>query len=248
MNRDEYYFELLTSFGLKLQEAKVYLACLKLGQATVSQIGNQAQTQRTFVYDILEDLIKKGLISSVELKGKKYFSAISIDSFHFLQKDKLERFQAFLPELRVLEKTVGDRPKVRFFEGKEGIKRAFEDTLDQPAGSEILAFSTGEGFFSEDQKFASNYIKERLIRKISVRAIAPNNPETLIFTKKDKKHKRTTKLVDNNNFPFANEIDVYGNKVAVISLTGEQMAVIIESESMAKTMGSIFELAWRGAN
>jgi len=247
MNRDDYYLELLTNFGLKPQEARVYLACLKLGQATVSQMSAEAQIQRTFVYDILEDLRNQGLISAVEIKGKKYFSAISIDNFHFLQKDKLERFQAFLPELRVLEKTVGDRPKVRFFEGREGIKRAFEDTLNQPAESEILAFSTGEGFFTEDQKFANNYIKERLEKKIAVRAIAPNNPETLSFTKNDKKHKRITKLVDRNNFPFANEIDIYGNKVAVISLTGEQMAVIIESESMAKTMRSIFELSWLGA-
>jgi len=247
MNRDEYYLEVLTSFGLKLQEAKIYLACLKLGQATVSQISSESQIQRTFVYDILEDLIEQGLISSVEIRGKKYFSAVSIEKFGFLQEDKLERFKAFLPELKALEQTVGDRPKVRFFEGKEGIKRAFEDTLDQPVGSEILAFSTGEGFFTEDLKFANDYIKERLSRRITVRAIAPNNPETLNFTRKDKKHKRTARLVDSQNFPFANEIDIYGNKVAVISLTGDQMAVIIESESMAKTMRSIFELAWSGA-
>src|SRR3989344_6592311 len=127
MNRDEYYLEVLTSFGLKLQEAKIYLACLKLGQATVSQISSESQIQRTFVYDILEDLIEQGLISSVEIRGKKYFSAVSIEKFGFLQEDKLERFKAFLPELKALEQTVGDRPKVRFFEGKEGIKRAFED-------------------------------------------------------------------------------------------------------------------------
>jgi hypothetical protein len=48
-------------------------------------------------------------------------------------------------------------------------------------------------------------------------------------------------------FPFTNEIDIYGNKVAILSYTGELLAVIIESESVARTQRMIFELAWLGA-
>ena len=122
MEREEYYLELLTNFGLKLQEAKVYLACLELGQSTVSQISNESQIQRTFVYDILDDLKKMGLISQLDIRNKKYFSALSIEKFGFIQEDRLERFKAFLPELKALEQTVGDRPKVKFFEVKKGLK------------------------------------------------------------------------------------------------------------------------------
>ena len=91
--REPYYLDLLTSFGLKPQEAKVYLACLKLGESSVSQIARESGIQRTFVYDILDNLQKRGVISAIEAAGKKQFRAISIESFRFLLKEKFERFE-----------------------------------------------------------------------------------------------------------------------------------------------------------
>jgi len=48
-------------------------------------------------------------------------------------------------------------------------------------------------------------------------------------------------------YPFTNEINIYRNKVAIISLEDELVAVVIESESIANGQRSIFELAWKGA-
>jgi len=50
-----------------------------------------------------------------------------------------------------------------------------------------------------------------------------------------------------DRFLFANEINIYGNKIAIMSMQGEYLAVIIESESVARTQRTIFELAWAGA-
>lgn len=247
MDREKYYLELFESFGLNEPQAKVYLSCLKLGQTTVGEISKTAGIQRTYVYAILQQLKKLGLVSSVEVKGVMHFSPISIESFKFQQQEKLERFQAFIPELKTIEKMT-DRPKVRFFEGREGIITALEDTFNQPEGSEMLEYSNGEGFFVKEYKFATWYIKERLKRKISLRLIIPDTAESIkYFTQFDKEHKRVTRLVPAKVFPFTNEINIYANKVGIITLTGEMMAVIIESESIANTQRAIFELAWHGA-
>lgn len=244
--REPYYLELLTSFGLKPQEAKVYLACLKLGPSTVAQIAKGAGIQRTFAYDVLDELKTRGLISAVDVAGKKQFRAISIESFRFLLKEKFERFEVFLPELRTLEQPV-NRPNVRFFEGQEGIKAVLQDTLDQPTGSEILCYSNAQGFYAKEYDFEQWYVRERAKRKISMRFLAPDNPETMEYVKNDKKHRRVSRLVPQDLYSFPAEIDIYGNKVAIITLHKEMAAVIIESEDIAQMQRMIFELAWLGA-
>mgnify|MGYP001563016725 CR=1 FL=1 len=244
--REPYYLELLTGFGLKPQEAKVYLACLKLGQVTVSQVAKDSGMQRTFIYDILADLTKRGIVSEVDVAGKKQFRAISIESFRFLLKEKFERFEAFIPELRTLEAQT-DSPNVRFFEGKDGIKSVLQDTLDQPPGSEILCYSNAQGFYTKEYEFEQWYVGERAKRKIHMRFLAPDNPETLEYVKNDKKHRRTSRVVPQDLFSFPAEIDIYGNKVAIITLRREMAAMIIESADLADMQRMIFELAWRGA-
>lgn len=244
--REPYYLELLIGFGLKGQEAKVYLACLKLGQAGASEIAKETGIQRTFVYDVIEDLKKRGLVSAVDASGKKQFRAISIESLRFLLEEKFDRFRAFIPELKSLEKGI-NRPNVRFFEGIGGIKTVLKDTLDQQEGSEILCYSNAEGFYTKEREFERWYVGERIKRKINMRFIAPDNEETMWYVKQDKKHRRKTRVVPANLFSFAAEVDVYSNKVAIISLGKEMAAMIIESEDVAKTQAMIFELAWRGA-
>jgi len=237
----------LISLGLKENEAKVYLATLKMGQATVGEIADSTDVQRTFIYDILEELHDKGLISQVEVGKVKHFSALSVEKFKKRQEEKLAKFASVLPELKALEKSVGDRPRVQFFEGVDGVKFALEDTLNQPVGSKILAFATGEGVYEKIPGFLDQYLKARVKKKITVQALAPDNAVNREHVKHDKEVMRKTILLPPDKFPFTNEIDIYGHKVAIMSLQGEILAVIIESESVAKTQRAIFELAWLGA-
>lgn len=248
MNKYNKYEESLIELGLKPQEAAVYLACLRLGQATVGKIADEANVQRTFVYDILDDLHKMGIASSVQMSGKMNFSVISVEQFKKIQEKKIRKFEALVPELKAFEIIVGDRPKVKFFEGKEGIMTALYDTLNLPRESEILAYATGKGLYEQEPEFAIQYIRDRVKKDINSRTIAPDTAGTRKYTDEDKKQRRITRLVPANQFDFTNEINIYGNKTLIMSMSGEFLAVIIESESVAKTQRMIFELAWLGAS
>jgi len=246
-NKEEKILKNLMSFGLKPQEARVYLANLRLGQAPVGAISQEAQIQRTFVYDILRSLIRRGLASYNIINGVNQYSVISIDRFKKAQDRKLQELEELMPEIRVLQRSVGERAKVQFFEGREGLLEAQFDTLNIPKGEKILAYAASEGLYYEDNKFARNYIKERVKKRIHVRAILPASPALKKHIENDKKELRESVVLDAEKFPFTNEIDIYGNKIAILSYSGDLHAVIIESESIAKTQKLIFELAWIGA-
>jgi sugar-specific transcriptional regulator TrmB len=241
------YLRSLTDLGLKPFEAKVYLACIELGQSNVTRISEQAEVSRTFCYEVLGELIDRGLVSRVKTKGVQQFSPLSLDKFHRLQEEKLRRFEEVLPEMRALQMTVGDAPKVQFLSGMEGIKAAFEDTLETlDKGGEILIYTTAEGYYDQEQAHFRSYVKRRIAKKISVRFIGGSTHNISLFTENNEKELRDFRLVPADRFPFANEINIYGNKVAIMSMRGELMAVIIESESVAATQRAIFELAWLG--
>jgi len=177
------------------------------------------------------------------------FSPISLDKFHRLQEEKLRRFEEALPEMRILQASINDVPKVQFLTGIEGIKAAFEDTLETlPKGGEILIYTTAEGtYYNQEQAHFRSYVKRRVAKKISVRFIGSKSENISLFTDSKDSELREFRLVPSEQFPFANEINLYGNKMAIMSLQGEPMAVIIESESVVTTQRAIFELAWRGS-
>ena len=55
----------LLDLGFNKNEIKVYLALLKLGVSSVSEISKTSNVDRTLIYGILDKLIEKGLVGSI---------------------------------------------------------------------------------------------------------------------------------------------------------------------------------------
>ena len=53
----------LEKLGLEQKEAKIYLALLRLGQATATRISEETRIERTLCYSILSKLLDKALVS-----------------------------------------------------------------------------------------------------------------------------------------------------------------------------------------
>ena len=119
----------LEDLGLSQKEARVYLANLMLGAATVQKIADQSGIKRVTTYVILESLNNLGLVSQ-STKGKKtYFVAEEPSQLRrLLQKkeqaiqEQQKNFDAILPELNELKTLPTESPNVRFYDTAEGIR------------------------------------------------------------------------------------------------------------------------------
>lgn len=236
--------EVLAQFGLDFKEDEVYLALLELGTSTVVQIAKKAGIKRTTAYDVLSGLEKKGLIGQT-IKGKKrLFYSEEPEKLKKLLREKERILEEALPMLKSLYNTAGSKPKIRYYEGKEGLKEVYLDTLDY--NGELLAFVTEDIIKHLGDDFAARYMKKRVKAKITVRAIGPDTEEIIEYKKLDKEGLKKTLLVPKDKFPFTIEMNIYGNKLAFMSFK-EQMGVIVESNEIAANMRLLFELAWKGA-
>ncbi|MFA4942624.1 MAG: helix-turn-helix domain-containing protein [Patescibacteria group bacterium] len=239
--------DLLKQAGFLDKEISVFLTLLEMGQGTVSEISRKAKINRTTGYVILDSLANKGLASISGKEPKQEYMAESPENLaKYLngqiekQKSVVDKINKMIPELTSLY-NVGDRPRVRFYEGLEGLKQVYEDTLT--ATEPIVAYAAFEDMHKTLPNYFPEYYKRRAKKGISIRGIVPATPLARERMKFSKDEAREMALVPADKYGFSPEIDVYDNKIMIASWR-EKLGIIIESDEIADAMKKMFELAW----
>lgn len=244
--------KILQKLGLSSKEARVYLAALELGAAPVQQIAKKASVNRPTTYVILGSLMKKGLATSVERGKKVLFTAESPEQLERLlarQQDEIEEKRQdllkILPELEAIFNLSENRPRVKFYEGGEGIDAAQEDFMrDLEQGSTICAFTP----LDEMVRFSPDYIKRqpesRLKKKIKNRVIYTHK-DGPVPNASSKKALREVRFLPRDKFPLTGQISIVPNKkIGLIVYRNNLVAVNIENPDIANTFKTIFDAVW----
>lgn len=231
----------LIKLGFTRDEARVYLAALELGESSVARIASKAKIERTTAYSHIETLKKRGLIS-VSRTGKKIvYTAENPKKLRVELNQKEKMLEVLLPELLSITNIIDKKPKIRFFDSREGIYDVYRETLEYPDQKMNMWMSSP---WYEDEKFWRDYyLPTRLEKKIFMRAIVPKNEESIAFVKDDRSALRETRMTDSHNITA--DIVLYGTRnIAIISYR-ESTALVIESKELFETMKMIFEAHWQ---
>jgi HTH-type transcriptional regulator, sugar sensing transcriptional regulator len=242
-------FDLL---GLSEVEGKVYVALLELGGGYVSSVARASKLPRVNCYHTLEKLSEKGLVNYVTKEKVRYYSPEPPQKIVSILENRVHYARKALPELLSITNTLAMKPKIKYYEGMEGVKNIHEDTLT--AKKELLGYSNLKG----DAELFGDYIKEyasqKMQKSIKTRIICPSSDEAFSYVKNFYPKQFPPELIEilfvnPKEFWFENEILIYDNKVAVISLNKEELiGMIFESPVYAKSQRAIFNLAWLGAS
>jgi sugar-specific transcriptional regulator TrmB len=242
----------LQSLGLKEEESRVYYALLQLGGSYVSAIARKAGVHRVVCYKILEGLVEKGLVSSFTKNNVKHFAVESPTILVRKQQEKLEAAERLLPELLSVTNALAYKPKIQYYEGVEGMKNIFEETLSAPG--DMLGYTNLAKLPAViPPEFLRDWARRKIAKGIKTRMLSPHTPEALSYLKTYYPEGFDPNLVEilfinPRQFNFQYEITIYGNSVAILSLNeNELMGLIIESPVYADTQRAIFQLAWLGA-
>lgn len=238
----------LIALGLSQKESLVYLAALELGPAPAQNIARKAGVNRPTTYVMIESLTKRGIMSSFEKGKKRFFTAESPETlqniFHAQRREIDERehsLHAVLPELRALA-SGAEKPRVKFYEGLEGLEAMRTDLLRLKELDILSVFSLDDAEQILHQEHTEPFRKKLLDRQAKNRYIfTSSEPPKNIPAAWDGRR------VPKDLFPLHGEITIYGDRVAMLSYKGKLIGVIIENQGLAETMRSMFELAWNGA-
>lgn len=234
----------LQNLGLNEKEAKVYLACLELGSATVQEVSDKAGVKRTSVYNFLEDMKVRGFIT--EVKHGKRILLTAEDPHTLLKKadEQKKQLEEMLPEFLSIYNLPGEKPKVKFYQGIEGLKRIYEDTFKE--GGPMYLISDYERMFEAiDPEWMWQYAKKRTEKGIKAFSIAKEGTRGQEVKKRDTQQLRETRFIKDVN--FETEINIYGNKVALLSFRRPYAGVIIEDRAITQTLRSMWKIIWNQA-
>lgn len=236
--------KLLKTLGFTESESKVYLLALELGPSPVQDIARKAGVSRMTTYTAIEVLTDRGLMSSVQKGKKMVYMAESPDRLvSFVQgkihdiETKMREVKESVDELKLKQR--GERPAVKLLEGVEGLKSLMEDIL-KTSPKETQEFfnakSISEVFSHADlmpfkQKLANITAKGRAMYSGDIKIPLRSNVES--------------KQVPPDALPFNGDIFIYKDKVALSTFHGKLITVIIESSEIAKTVQTLFDLAWK---
>lgn len=253
MTTDQKLFNVLREFGLTDAEITVYVSSLQTGSQPASVISKKAHLKRGHTYNVLATLIQKGLVQEFT-KGKVRFFTISPPQTLLTivqhKKEALKMIEQnlapFLPVLDKLRNPLLKSPKVIFFQGVEGIKHIYEDTInvaDQP----IYAFGDFDYYFPEDKNAALHdwiwdYSDRRAQKGIWYRGIVNKSEKSDRAYKLRSRQKRKLKMLIDVHLPV--EVNIYGGKVAIMSTYRDMVGLIIEDIPIAETLRNFHAAVW----
>ena len=240
--------EILFELGLTKNEIKIYLTLLNAGSALAGEITEKSGIHRRDVYDAIERLMGKGLVSYVIINNKKWFSPANPKRFleiieekkHELD-DKKKLLENILPKFTLI-KSLTKKQDVRFFRDIGGIKTVYEDILR--VGKDFIGYGPGEEVEKLLKYYFKHYIERRKKLKIKTR---------LIYTDKDRnKGFVRTPLAKVRFLPDSYSshatLRVYGDKLAMLLLTeDEQLAILIKNKKISDDYRKYFEIIWKVA-
>ncbi|MFT4343310.1 MAG: TrmB family transcriptional regulator [Candidatus Woesearchaeota archaeon] len=240
----------LEQIGLSKYESQIYLALLQIGESTASGVLKHLKIHIGRIYELLESLKEKGLVSEVKKDGVKYFTASSpkkIISYIGSKKTELDKqeklIESTIKQFEQIQNETKQLPNIEIFTGIEGLKNAFQKEIDR-------------------------YVSDKQVYVLGVKASTNYNKRLLRFFSStvDSKRKElnvTTKKINDASFKHAkNNIQRYGeirylemNSTITINLMKDLVILVvsynplitiaIESEDVAKGFIFQFESLWK---
>jgi len=232
--------ELLEGAGLTLSEAKVYLTILELGSALAGEITAKCGIHRRSVYDTINRLIEKGLVSYIKTNNRNYFEAAKPERLLGILEEKENNIQRILPELKLMHDMAKEKKETVFFKGKQGLKTVFDDQIKE--GKEILLWGASTAAPDVLKHYFPNFDRERVKRKIKAKIIFDDGARNVEYVKK-------IPLAEIKYLPKEYKspacTNIYGDKVSIVLWSQDPMAIVINQKEIADGYRKYFELMWK---
>jgi sugar-specific transcriptional regulator TrmB len=241
----------IQELGLTDKETKVYVALLELGQATAQQLAIKSGVNRATTYVMLESLMNRGLISTIEKEKKTFF--IIEEPFALLKHlqdereqmdDQISKAKQLIPELQLMYNLTRERSSVRLFEGKESVRIIQNEIARSKSKTfkQITNISLALDYFpSKDDDHRKKLLKKKTWEVQSIVAYNPAQPLPHL----DMWPKEKRRYISESKVPIYADIAFYDGKVSILSIKDQIVGVTIENESIYKTMESLFDALWQ---
>ena len=229
----------LSKLGFSKSEAQLYLTLTKYSSMSANELSKRTQINRRSVYDGIENLVYKGLVSYKIQEKKKIFSATKAHSIVALIDEQRELAKETQKQLEQITTKQVNEPNIEVFIGKKSIKGIFEELLEK---KEIFYIYGGAMQARNFLKyFYPQWTNKRIQKGIKIKGIFIDTPEVRQFIK--------TLPLTQSKFITGKTLSpafwwLKGDTVYIVFFQENPSIIKIKSTSLAKTYKHSFNIIW----
>ena len=246
----------LRELGLSDREVEVYLALLQVGTAPASVVAQRTGMTRSTAQYTCQQLHKRGVITMVQKANAYLYTADEperlLSLLHARQEElhrQEEDVHRIIGALKQMQNPHSVLPRVRFYEGVNGIAAAYRDVLEQlEPGGEILSYVHPLAPAEDTLQLmpvVREFVEGRVAKKVRARVIAVDGPVSRSLVAGDAGLLRETRIMQGEPAFAPTEILLYND--CVYSLAAERHAVtsaIVQNGHMTALHRLAFEALW----
>lgn len=240
--------EMLHTIHVPYPARRVYLDLVEHGESPARSISERLSMTRPSVYDQLDVLASHGLLSEREVDGKAFFAVDDIDELPRLLNERIDSIKkltdTFSKERATLQKkTQTVEPKIKFFEGREGLVRLYRDLLWESDTTIETLWPHTEMAEILGEKEIESFNKKRIKRHVKIHSIWPcgSRPKRGFWAGGDWGVERR---IAPRGFSWSMQYTIYGDKVAFMSSEDELFGFVVLSREFAFLMHIQFKALW----
>ncbi|MBC8495810.1 hypothetical protein H8D36_06660 [archaeon] len=227
--------ERLQKLGLSEKESHTYYALVQSGESIANDIAKQTSTNRTVTYNILQQLVEKGLISYIKKNKKRYYSIAKPISLLSNIKEKENIANDLITEINKIQTIPKSFKNVELYEGLDGMKTIYEDI--KTAKELRVINATGKVF--EYLKYSAGHILKSLEKTTNSKVIANQSMKNTLLSKYKIKIKYLPKEAENYATTF-----IFEDKVIIQVLKDKPFMIKIENKEIYDGYKKNFEVLW----
>lgn len=238
----------LEDIGFTNGESLVYLTLLRIGESKVGPIINNSGISRSKVYDILEKLITRGVVSKIEKNKVLFYQSLSPQTILRFIKEKQTKLKEeenlinqIMPQLTsLLPKRDID---IKVYQGIDGFKSVIERTIAELKKDDIYKAMGISKTTESMRNYALKIYQAQKEKHFKAQSIFDEEGAHKIEERKTKWHKIRI-LPKGWNTPAL--FTIYGDTVGIH--TGNQdtiISIVIKNKEIAKSFNTNFEAMWK---
>ena len=237
--------EILRKVGLSDGEIKVYSSLLDLGKAPLNKIHERTGIERRNIYDILNKLIERGLVTYIKENKRRLFEISHPNKIIGYVEEKKHELDITKQEIEkelpsIIEKYNFKKPDINaeIFRGIEGVKAVWEDMLNY---KEVYWIGSGRYVPKRLSIWFSNYNRRRVKQKVKWLNLMRNEMKKEI--KKPLEFEQI-KFLPKEFSGNPTAIGIYGNKIVNFLLGEDFFAFVIENKEIAENYKKYNKFLW----
>lgn len=235
--------EVLESIGLHKNEIIIYLDLIRVGSSSAHDIATRTKIHRPNVYDTLERLVKKGIVTQSIENNRKVFYPVNPKNLLNYLKQKEYDLKKVIPEIEKIHTIPQEQRRVTMSEGIRSVRNILDSFLE--TNEPIYVYGIPKKATEEIGGFINDFHKRRIQKKILMKHIYNQNALKRIKELNSMEHTEARYLPSMYDTKITTNI--CNNRVVLIFWEDPICVITIENPAIANAYRKYFDIFWEEA-